>query len=170
MPNYQNGKIYKLICTSTGDVYYGSTIQSLNVRLSKHHCKSSTCSSKTFINPKIYLLENVPCNSKAELEAIERKYIENNECINKHVPGRTQKEYREDNKEKGKERNKKYYLENNEKLNEKVKKYREENKEKIKEIRNQKFNCDCGGQYTKSNKSRHERTKKHITFSNNFSA
>ncbi len=37
MPDYQKGKIYKLYSVSNEElVYYGSTIQPLNVRLSRH--------------------------------------------------------------------------------------------------------------------------------------
>jgi len=174
MPNYQNGKIYEVICSETGNIYIGSTTQSLNVRLSKHHCKSNGCSSKTFINPKIYLLENVSCNSKAQLEAIERKYVENNQCVNKRIPTRTLKEYREENKnkikEEKKEYDKKYREENKEKLSKYFKEYKLENKEKLNEKKREKFECDCGAIISHGNRSRHERTQKHITFSNNFSA
>ena len=38
MPNYQNSKIYKLICENPELVYYGSTTQKyLANRLSGHH-------------------------------------------------------------------------------------------------------------------------------------
>ena len=33
---YQKGKIYKLVCESTGLIYIGSTINSLSRRLSRH--------------------------------------------------------------------------------------------------------------------------------------
>jgi hypothetical protein len=40
-------------------------------------------------NCKIELVENYPCNSKNELMKREGYYIQNNECINKCVAGRT---------------------------------------------------------------------------------
>lgn len=58
-----------------------------------------------------------------------------------------QKSYREDNKEK-------------------IKKWRDDNKEKILENASEKITCICGSCIRKSNKSRHERTKKHIDFIN----
>jgi len=175
MVNYQNSKIYELICSETGLKYIGSTTRPLSQRLGKHKQKKNTCSSKILINPKIYLLENTPCNSKEELHAIERKYIENNECVNIFIPGRTQKEYKEENKEKiekyneewkknNKNYSKEYYLNNQEKKKEYVKKYRETNKEKLKE----KINCECGSKYVKHNKTRHEKTQKHLSFYNKF--
>ena len=139
MVNYQNSKIYELICSETNNIYIGSTTQKLCQRLGQHKRKDkNTCMSKTFINPKIYLLENTPCNSKEELHSIERKYIETTKCVNKCIPNRTSKEYYQDNKEKivlkkkeyyqdNKETRKKYYQDNKETRN----KYLLDNKEKI---------------------------------------
>jgi hypothetical protein len=60
-------------------------------------------------NCKIVLVEEVECKSKEDLHKRERYYIENNECVNKYIPGRTrketQKEYRDANKEIIKEKN-----------------------------------------------------------------
>ena len=36
MPNYQNGKIYKICSYNSDDVYYGSTCLKLCQRLAKH--------------------------------------------------------------------------------------------------------------------------------------
>ena len=44
------------------------------------------------------------------------------------------------------------------------KEWREENKEKILEQKRTKFECECGGNYTYSGKTMHERTKKHQDF------
>ena len=63
------------------------------------------------------LLENYPCNNKYELETRERYHIENNECINRMIPTRTSKEWRDDNKEIIKENKKIYAINNREKLN-----------------------------------------------------
>ena len=116
MPNYQNGKIYKLICNTTNKVYIGSTTTTLKQRLRKHHTPSNNTMSKQIIegcNYEIILLENYPCNSKLELLKREGYFIDNNECINKVKPGRTKKDYNksyyEKNKEKYKEWNKKNY-------------------------------------------------------------
>ena len=56
------------------------------------------------------------------------------------------------------------YEKNKEKINEKQKEYREKNREKLKE----KFNCDiCGGKFTRSGKSGHLKTNKHLSYINN---
>jgi hypothetical protein len=56
-------------------------------------------------NYDIILIENVKCDSKDQLTARERYYIESLDCINKLIPGRTDKQYREDNKEKIQQKN-----------------------------------------------------------------
>jgi hypothetical protein len=38
------------------------------------------------------------------------------------------------------------------------------NKDYIRELKNQKFNCECGGKYTNANNHQHLRTVKHQTF------
>jgi hypothetical protein len=99
---YVNGKIYKIVCNETNEVYYGSTILSLKDRIIKHKC-SLKCESRQIINRNNYyyeLIEDYSCNNRKELETRERWYIENNKCINKIIPTRTLKEYYQENKEK----------------------------------------------------------------------
>ena len=146
MVNYQNSKIYKIVCDETGLVYYGSTTQKLCERLAQHKRKGNGCKTKEMKNPKIYLIEYFPCNTKEELTKRERWFIENIECCNKKIPTRTPKEYREDNKEK---------------LKEKKKEYNEANKDKIKEKMKVKITCECGSTYRKYDKTQHEKSKKH---------
>ena len=168
---YKQGKIYKVVCSETLDVYYGSTIQTLKQRLTMHKGKYNGCASKYFLEPIIELVEEYPCNSKLELEKRERYFIENFECVNKLVPTRTEKEwnkkYYNDNKEKMIERAKKYREENRELLNENRKKYYNKNLEKIKEKRKEKMICECGLEINKSSLSPHQKTKKHLNNLNN---
>ena len=101
MPDYQKGKIYKIIDNTNDNIYIGSTINPLKERLRKH--KSLNCSSREIIrnnNYNIILIEDYPCNSKEELELRERYHIENNECINTLLPRRTVKEYQKTEKYK----------------------------------------------------------------------
>ena len=115
--NYQNGKIYKItanINEDDGDIYIGSTTQSLSKRMAAHRNKykrwkngkteNKTSSflifEKYFLeNCVIVLIENFPCSSKEELLARESYFIRNNKCVNKSIAGRTVKEYYQDNKE-----------------------------------------------------------------------
>ena len=149
MPDYSKSKIYKIICSETQKIYIGSTIQPLSKRLYGHKHKKNKCKSNTFIEPKIYLVETVCCDSKEELHARERYHIENIDCVNKCIPGRTHKEYCEKNKEKRKEL---------------YKKYREENKDIISKKSKVKYTCECGSTLRKADIRPHERTKKHQAF------
>ena len=36
MVNYQNAKIYRIVCNVTGKQYIGSTVSNLSTRLSQH--------------------------------------------------------------------------------------------------------------------------------------
>ena len=153
MVNYANGKIYRIVCNTTGKQYIGSTTRPLSERLNGHkkdlnkHLKGNRkgCTSFEIINGgnySIILIENVECKSKEELLSRERYYIESMSCVNKIIPLRTNAEYVSDNKEKIKIYHKNHYEENKEKhlnqqtlyrLNnsEKIKQRRENNKEKI---------------------------------------
>ena len=118
------------------------------------------------------------CVDKQDALRNERKYIEELKAtLNKVIPTRTQKEYydqnrdqvlkykkeyQEQNREKIAEYQKDYREQNREQLTEKKKEYKEQNREQIAEKRNTKIVCKCGGKYTRDNKSRHFKTKKHI--------
>lgn len=194
MANYNNGKIYKIESPLGDKVYYGSTTkQYLSQRMTKHRGDykqwlndkaSLVMSYKLFDeygleNCKIVLIENYPCESKDELRAREAHYIKSFECVNKNIPGRTDKEYREDNKNKIAERDKQwyennrnkileqkkqYYEVNKDKIADKDKRYYENNKNKILEKKKIKYTCICGSCICKGDKVRHGRTKKHIKF------
>ena len=163
MVNYQNGKIYKIVNDELNLTYFGSTCSTLTRRLSSHKTSKNRCSSKvlftTETNAKIFLVEKFPCNDKEELHQRERFYIENNDCINKVIPNRKPKESKKACDLKNKERIKNYNKE-----------YWEKNKElvieKYKEMRSEKFNCECGGKYRYTDKWRHLKTKKHQNFIN----
>ena len=42
MNNYNDGKIYEIVCNITGERYIGSTIQTLSQRLAAHRKDHST--------------------------------------------------------------------------------------------------------------------------------
>ena len=90
MPNYQNGKIYKLVSNISNDIYIGSTVNKLSHRLNCHKKKTNKCASKQlFTNDakvQIILIETCPCNNKMELTAREHHYITTLVCINKKIP------------------------------------------------------------------------------------
>ena len=194
MTKYNNGKIYKIESTLGDMVYYGSTTkQYLSQRMTKHRGSYKqwlegkaglVMAYKLFDayaieNCKIVLVENCPCESKDELRAREAHYIKNFECVNKNIPGRTHKEYYEDNKETKLEQVKqqyydnketrleqmeKYYQNNKNKILEQMEKYYQNNKNKIAERTKIKYTCICGSCICKGAKSQHERSIKHIKF------
>ena len=150
---YLNGKIYKLIDNTNGNIYIGSTCISLKKRLKGHKDRYyenrktvvKGPSSRDIIKNndyKIELLENFPCKTKQELLNKEREYIENNKCININKPithhqekldiaKKRSKEYHEKNRDKILEKQKKYRVNNKDIIAEKSKKYRDKNKDKL---------------------------------------
>ncbi len=166
---YENGKIYKIVCNITGDIYVGSTTkQYLSQRLTKHKSNYRDYlngRSNRYItsfkilennNYDIILLENVNSNNKDELRSRERYYIETLKCVNKVVPKRTMQEYKHDHKEQIKE----YYQKNKER----ILAIQKENYSIKKEYYFDKIQCSCGGRYSLHHKARHEKTKKHLDY------
>ena len=107
MANYENGKIYKLTAPGTEKVYIGSTTKNLDTRLCEHRCQYNTWTEgkKRYSafdvlsndDYKIELIENYACNSRKELEAREGEIIRNTpNCVNRCIPGRTDRERRYD--------------------------------------------------------------------------
>ena len=147
--DYKNGKIYKITDIAYTKMYIGSTCQPLSKRFTNHKAlfklwkdgKHNKVSSFDLFeefgieNCKIELIENYECNCKDELQKKEGEHIKNNDCVNKCIPCRTQKEYYVDNKNKIKE----YYVDNKNKICEKIKEYQQLNKEKISEYK-KKYN------------------------------
>jgi group I intron endonuclease len=85
MPNYQNGKVYKLTNNINDDEYVGSTANLLRVRLAGHRSDAKDESRTSAIytamrelgaeNFDIILIENFPCADKNELNAREDYWI-----------------------------------------------------------------------------------------------
>ena len=123
---YDKAKIYKLVNDTLGLTYYGCTINTLRQRLDGHKNKGNTCSSKILFQGegevKIYLVEEYPTDNRDLLKMRERYYIESNDCVNKCIPGRTEKEY-----------SKQYRINNKDIINQNKKEYYEINKDKIKQ-------------------------------------
>jgi hypothetical protein len=105
MPDYQLGKIYKIVCNTTELTYYGSTCEPTLARQLAGHTsnykgwkdgkRKAKMTSHDIIenkNCEIVLVELAPSNDKMELHRRERYYIENNDCVNKMTPAMTKKE------------------------------------------------------------------------------
>ena len=193
MPNYQQGKIYKIECHQTGEIYVGSTVQPTLARRVAKYVDSWNCwkKGKTRYMTSfqilergqydITLLELYPCNSKDELTEREKHYIKTTKCINKVIPKRTRQEHRADNIEKFREyernRDRTEYtklryqkMKDNEEF-QKISKtrhsdYYQKTKEEQSEKKKLKIDCVCGSHFRKSDISRHIKSQKHITFIN----
>lgn len=175
---YANGKIYKIVSEKSDKVYIGSTCKKLlSQRLAGHkndykRWKAGRKHKMTSFDlielgdVSIILLELFPCNTKDELLSRERHYIElyKNDMINKIIPIRTSDEIQD----RIFNANKEHYKNNKDKILKQTKEYYENNKNDIlKNMREKaqiKIKCECGSMISKEAKVRHERTKKHTTF------
>jgi len=178
MPNYQNGKIYKIVCNITNECYIGSTTQpTLAKRLSGHvgkykHWKitgkGGNVTSYDIIergNYQILLIESFPCSSKDELTAREgeiiREFKSNCKCNNFYIPGRSYAQYRKDNCDIIKEKKKQHYNEHKESYSEKYKKYHAENKVKQNE-KSRKYRVENKEKLSRLHKKYREENKDKI--------
>ena len=175
--DFTKGKIYKITNDFNDDVYIGSTCDRLVKRFAAHKKDAQKEKFKNiplyklineigFERFRIQLIEDFLCADKYELRQREGYYIRQYGTLNKLIAGRTKEQYREDNKEKIKEKDKQYYKDNKEK----IKNYYQDNKEKIKINTAIKINCVCGSSFCKGNLSKHEKSKKHINYINNNSS
>jgi hypothetical protein len=146
LSRYKNGKIYAIRSSQTDKYYIGSTCLDLCKRLYSHkrdlryfmngNEKHRISSSHHIIKHDdcyIELIENYPCNSKAELEKregeIQREKKE--EIVNVRVSGRSSLQHYHENKDKRKI----YYNDNIDKINDIKKKYTELHYDELKEYR-----------------------------------
>ena len=92
-----------------GDVYIGSTTQSLAKRMMSHrshHKKVITSAVLLYLRNmvQVILKQNLFMSSlviaKKYLNMEEGRYIRERKCVNKSIAGRTKKKYREDNRDK----------------------------------------------------------------------
>jgi len=167
--DYSKGKIYKIVCNITNEIYVGSTINTLNVRLGHH--KKNNCISRQILERgdyKILLIENYPCKTKQDLLWRERDYIEKLDCINEKKPIITIDERKEKQKMLSKKQHAKRPIEYKEEKQIYDKSYREKNAEKKKlvdkayyEKNREQIVCECGCTIAKFEKSRHIKSKKH---------
>ena len=182
------GIVYKLFCrnSSITEFYIGSTID-FKARKYDHKKRCNNSKYKQY-NYKVYryirnnggfdnwdfeILLQVEVENEKELRLnYEAKYqLDLKPELNDRIEGRTKKEWYIDNKQKILQTRKEYYEDHKEELSEYQKEYRENNKEKIRQTQKEyredhkeKFDCECGGKYTKINKTIHIKTKKHKDF------
>ena len=155
--DYKNAKIYKILNDIDDDVYVGSTCQPLSQRIEKHRSSikpTSRLYRKMIELGKehfyIELIEETPCENIEQLKALEGRYIREISTLNQNVAGRTDKQYREDNRDIILENSRKYRENNKEEIAKRRegkkewkaeydKQYREKNKDKILEYKKQYY-------------------------------
>ncbi len=153
--DFSKAKIYKITNDFNNDIYIGSTCDTLIKRFSHHKNNSKIECNKNlllyrltneigFDRFRIDLIEDYPCEDKQALRLREGYWIRQIGTLNKLIAGRTKQEYCEDNKNKKAIYDKEHYEDN-------------------KAILNKKIICECGGCYTTTHKSRHLKTKKHLS-------
>jgi hypothetical protein len=137
-------------------------------------------------NVSIVLVEDVLFDSRDQLLARERYWIDTIGTLNKVKPLRTAaeryvndkarilaytKQYNQDNKDRIVEKKQQYYQNNKDQIKQRYqddkerilaqqKQYYEQNKDRISE----KHNCHCGGRFTTQTQSQHFKSNKHIQF------
>jgi len=151
--DYSKGKIYVIISPNHDLFYYGSTVDTIKNRFSKHKTNSlNKCTSLKIIDAgdaEIYEIETYPCSSLHELEDREAYYILNDwdGCVNDRVPGALRRvggmsAY-------------------NAKPEQKAKRKAHESKPEVKAYRAEKIICNvCGCMNSRKHMSTHQKTKK----------
>ena len=132
-------KIYRIIDNTNGNVYIGKTKQKLYIRLNNHKQdfkRGSTCMSREIIKNCDYKIELI---EETKDKTRERYWIENTECVNVTIPGRTRKEHYEETK----------HLLDKKKLSDYHKEYRKNTG--YNKIRNKWYNSMGGNPYKNNN-------------------
>ena len=165
--DYSKSVIYKICCKDPNvkEIYIGSTTNFTKRKYAHKSGVNKICDKNDF---KLYnfIRENggwdnwdmvmikqySNCKNKLKLHKKERKYIEKyNATLNGSIPFTTINETRQ-----------KYIINNPEKIKQSKQDYRDTHRQRI----NEKHNCECGGVYSRSNKARHQKSKKHQNFIN----
>ena len=156
--------VYKFVNKLNNECLYVGSTFNYNRRIRDHKSNCNNIKTRCYNYPIYKYIRNLTnqindiefviiltmnTDNKKELHSLEAKFInELRPLCNKYIPNRTIKQYRIDNKVNSSNYNRKYNI---------------NNKEKIKEHNNKKNICDiCNGKYTTSNKTRHNKSKKHI--------
>ena len=158
MPDFSQGKIYKIVSDECDAVYYGSTTRTLMARLWRHKSKFNEWKNNGgkkcaickyfdeygFDNFRIELVEDYPCDNGEQLRMKEQEYLDANECVNEQRAYTSpedariqmlkyQQDYYQEHQAQIKEKHRIHHHANKEKISEQKRIYRNQNKEKISE-------------------------------------
>jgi hypothetical protein len=146
--DYSKCMIYKLACKdpTITDVYVGHTTDRYKRKYThRFHCMTESSRKYNYFvyqfirdhggfdNWDIIMLEEFPCENIDQALVRERYWFEQlRATLNKQVPSRT------------------------------IQEYKQANRQIINEKKRQKIECECGHTYSRSNKSVHIKSKKHL--------
>lgn len=166
---------YKITCLTTGKTYVGSTRQTIKQRMRNHlgnykqykkgNSKYNKCSSYDIMEKNNYIvkvLKRVPDQEMTigQKKQLERKFVEDELkkgfCLNRNIPNRTQKEYRETKKDYLNE-----YFRNQYRTNPKYKDYKRQYYLKKKANAKRVLCPLCNVMVKDFTMKAHEKTKKH---------
>ena len=140
MPDYKQGKIYVIWSPNTDKVYIGSTVQPLHKRFHEHKrrltgqksCRTAHEVLLACSDARIELIEDYPCANKAELNRRERLIMRGyDKRVNQLIAGRTDAEYRADNREKLAAQRREYNAKNKEQIAARARERYQQNREQI---------------------------------------
>ena len=140
MPDYKQGKIYMIWSPNTDKVYIGSTVQPLHKRFHEHKRrltgqKSYRTAHEVLLacsDARIELIEDYPCATKAELNRREGQIMRGyDKRVNQIIAGRTDAEYRADNREKLAAQRREYNAKNKEQIAARARERYQQNREQI---------------------------------------
>ena len=190
----QVGKVYKIVCGLSDDVYIGSTFNELKHRFQGHKKGYKRCTTENkrvlyqlfdkygIDNFKIILIKQYMVCDRSHLRMYEQLWINKTKCINMvsafgidyltikqyRIKNKDKiKHYKINNKDKIRESGKKYYIKNKDKS----KQYYDDHKDKILNYHKQYqqklpiTKCECGA-LIKGGLSKHKKTLKHKQYLN----
>ena len=153
------GFIYQLGSAHSQKVYVGKSTTTPTERMRCHHKdyklwlngKQSYITSYELLKytdcSMVVLEHGVPEHLLAEREAY---WHSRYDCVNKQVPNRSHKES-----------SKQWRMNNRDNIIRNNREYYQANKDEINSKQNQKYECQCGGRYTRANKARHHESMMH---------
>jgi hypothetical protein len=163
------GRVYKITNTDESIVYIGSTTSTLQKRWGQHKSafiawlegrEQTSCSIYKhfeyfgFDTFTITQVSEHVINNRNQLREFEQLVIDSTDCVNQQRAIQTEAELQEYQHQ--------YYVSNAVKLQDYQKRYRNANRERVLARKNEKLRCDCGSTYSRDNKARHMRSKKHL--------
>jgi hypothetical protein len=176
-PKYKRTLVYGIICLITGEMYVGSTVQTLKERIDLH-IQQRTCSAWQILERgtyKAYEIQRWPCNTKREVLTLEggwqRAYKKSfgDFLVNERIEGafahespEAMRAYNKQYDEEHKEERQVYREEHKEERRARNKQYREEHKEEKRvsdrQYQSQPWTCEwCNKKMTTGGKHKHKK-------------